>query len=90
MDTSSLNREYRKYVPLLLEVIAEECGPLRRDDRLIPYEEVVAELEADTVSVSTHIGFNGGSGRYSCGIYSNNVYLMLQVMQILSHFYNMK
>ncbi|EZA55862.1 hypothetical protein X777_04081 [Ooceraea biroi] len=76
MDTSALSREYRKYVPLLLEVITE-CGPLRRNDRLIPYEEVVAELEADTVSVSTKIGIGGS--RYSCGIYENNVILMLQL-----------
>lgn len=77
MDTSSVTREYRKYIPLLLELIME--SPVKRDGRLISYEEVVAELEADTIGTSTHAGFNT-SARFSCGAYSHSVYLSLKVM----------
>lgn len=76
MDTSSITREYRKYIPLLLEVIME--SPVKRDGRLIPYEEVVAELEADTIGTATQIGFLSGM-RFSCGAYGHTVNLMLQV-----------
>lgn len=79
MDTAFITREYRKYIPLLMEVIME--SPVKRDGRLIPYEEVVAELEADTVGTATQIGFYN-SMRFSCGCYGNSVYLMLQVMYI--------
>lgn len=76
MDTSSITKEYRKYIPLLLEVIME--SPVKRDGRLIPYEEVVAELEADTIDIATEFGFITGS-RFSCGAYGQTVNLMLQV-----------
>ncbi|GAB1870040.1 hypothetical protein CAJAP_11119 [Camponotus japonicus] len=76
MDTASINREYRRYIPLLLEVIME--SPVRRDGQLIPYEEVVAILEADTIGTATQIGFNN-STRFSCGSYSHSIYLMLQL-----------
>lgn len=78
MDTSSITREYRKYIPLLLEVIME--SPVKRDGQLIPYEEVVAELEADTIGTATQIGFISTNVlRFSCGSYSHTVNLMLQV-----------
>lgn len=77
MDTASITREYRKYIPLLLEVIME--SPVKRDGKIIPYQEVVAELEADTIASTTQLGFNG-STRFSCGSYGHSVYLMLQVM----------
>ncbi|XP_011145031.2 uncharacterized protein C05D11.1 [Harpegnathos saltator] len=76
MDTSSITREYRKYIPLLLEVIME--SPVKRDGRLIPYEEIVAELEADTIGTATQIGFIN-TLRFSCGSYSHTVNLMLQL-----------
>lgn len=82
MDTASITREYRKYIPLLLEVIME--SPVTRDGRLIPYEEIVSELEADTIAVDTQIGFN--SARFSCGPYGNSVHLMFQVTYQLLHF----
>lgn len=87
MDTSSITREYRKYIPLLLEVIME--SPVKRDGRLIPHEEVVAELEADTIEISTQIGFINGS-RFSCGAYSHTVNLMLQVNIVAVFSFSMK
>ncbi|XP_012281093.1 uncharacterized protein C05D11.1-like [Orussus abietinus] len=76
MDTSSIPREYRAYIPLLLEAIME-C-PVKRDGKLIPYESVVSELEADTVATSTRKGFENTS-RFSCGAYSHTANFMLQL-----------
>lgn len=76
MDTSAIAREVRPYLPLLLETITE--SPIVRDGKTIPYEEVVAELEEDTIAESTGLGlFN--SSRFSCGDYSHSAHLMLQV-----------
>ncbi|KAK2579672.1 hypothetical protein KPH14_011595 [Odynerus spinipes] len=76
MDTSSIGREHRLYLPLLLEAIME-C-PVKRNGQLIPYEEVVAELEADTAETRTYIGVDGAA-RFSCGLYSHSATLMLQL-----------
>ncbi|XP_076165963.1 uncharacterized protein C05D11.1 isoform X2 [Ptiloglossa arizonensis] len=72
MNTSSIEREHRSYIPLLLEVIME-C-PIKRNGQLIPYEEVVAELEADTVSADTRLGTDE---RFSCGSCGYSTLLML-------------
>ncbi|XP_076642310.1 uncharacterized protein C05D11.1 [Halictus rubicundus] len=76
MNTSSIERKYRPYIPLLLEVIME--SPVKRNGQLIPYEEVVAELEADTVTTDTRIGVDETS-RFSCGSYSHSAILMLHL-----------
>lgn len=76
MDTSALKREVRPYMPLLLEAIGE-C-PIDRNGTLVSYEDVVAEIEADTIAVSTRMGFDGRS-RFSCGSYTYSANLMLQV-----------
>ncbi|XP_046735682.1 uncharacterized protein C05D11.1-like [Diprion similis] len=76
MDSAGIPRELRPYLPLLLEAILE--SPIKRGDTLIPYEQVVAELEADTIATSIGIGFDGTS-RFSCGAYSHSVNFMLQL-----------
>lgn len=76
MDTSSIAREHRLYLPLFLKAIME-C-PVKRNNELIPYEEVVAELEADTVDTVTNVGFDGGV-RFTCGSFSHSVNLKLQL-----------
>lgn len=76
MDTSSINREYIKYIPLLLEVITE--SPIRKGDDLIPHEEVVALLEADIKAIYANIGLCGK--RFYSGVYSHSVNLMFEVM----------
>lgn len=76
MDTSSIATEYKPYIPLLLEVIME--SPVKRHDQLIAYEDVVAELEADTITTRTGIGLENNA-RFSCGAYSYSASLMLQV-----------
>lgn len=76
MDTHSVSLEQRLYLPLLLEAFFE--SPIQRGDKIISYEEVVSELEADTVATRNHIGL-GTSGRFTCGPYSHTVSIMLQV-----------
>lgn len=76
METSSISFEQRLYLPLLLEAFFE--SPVKRCDKIIPYEDIVSELESDTVASRSHIGL-GTSGRFTCGPYSNTVSVMLQV-----------
>lgn len=54
LDTSSVPPELRSYLPLLLESLLEL--PVERDGQIIPYEDVVAQLNDDTVSSVTSIG----------------------------------
>ena len=77
MNTANVKKEYKPYIPLLLELLME-C-PVMRNNQLIPYEEVVAELEADTISNDTNLGVTSSS-RFSCGPYSYTALLMLHVM----------
>ncbi|XP_033227850.1 uncharacterized protein C05D11.1-like [Belonocnema kinseyi] len=76
MDTLSVPENLRPYLPLLLESIL--ACPVNRDGKLIQYEEIVAELECDTVAVATGLGFEN-SFRFSCGVYSHAANLLLQV-----------
>ncbi|XP_054014823.1 uncharacterized protein C05D11.1-like isoform X1 [Hylaeus anthracinus] len=76
MNTSTIERKYRPYIPLLLEVIME-C-PVKRSGRLIPYEEVVAELEGDTVETDTRLGIDNPT-KFSCGSFSNSAILILHL-----------
>lgn len=80
MNTSSVKKELRPYLPLLLEVIT--VCPVKRNNQLIPYEEVVTELEADTVKSNTNIGI-GKPSKFSCGSYCYTAYLMLHVIHTL-------
>jgi hypothetical protein len=77
MDTAGVPLELRPYLPLLLESLLEL--PVKRDDVLVPYEEVVAELETDTITTSTGLGLEVSS-RFQCGPYSHTASLMLQVV----------
>lgn len=76
LDSSDLPSELRPYLPLLLETMLE--SPVQRGDELVPYETVVSELEADTLSVSTSIGLEAVS-RFSCGPFGQTAMLALQV-----------
>ncbi|KAJ8970899.1 hypothetical protein NQ317_009051 [Molorchus minor] len=77
LDTSSVPSDLRNYLPILLESILEL--PIERNGKIIPYEEIVAELNNDTVSSSTSIGLGGGRGHFKCGNYSQTCVLNLQV-----------
>lgn len=75
-NTSKIAPELRSYFLLFFDLIIE--SPIRRvDGTLIPYEEVVAALESDTVSLQTTIGLEA-TNQFSCGSYSQTAVLMLK------------
>uniref|UniRef100_A0A2M4BCH9 Putative zn2+-dependent endopeptidase insulinase superfamily protein n=1 Tax=Anopheles marajoara TaxID=58244 RepID=A0A2M4BCH9_9DIPT len=76
LNTSELTAELRPYLVLLMELLIE--SPVRRGNKLIPYEEVVAALESNTVETTIELGFKASS-RFSVGSYGNNVTLHMQV-----------
>ncbi|XP_033228376.1 uncharacterized protein C05D11.1-like isoform X2 [Belonocnema kinseyi] len=76
MDSSKVSKNLRPYIPLLLESIL--VCPLNRDGKLIPYENIVAELETDTVEITSGVGLEYGA-RFSCGDFSHAANLMLQL-----------
>ncbi|XP_050309780.1 uncharacterized protein C05D11.1-like [Anthonomus grandis grandis] len=76
LDTSDVPEDLRIYLPLLLESILEL--PIEKDGKLTPYEEVVAQLNDDTVSTGTSLGI-GACGMFSCGSYSQTAILAIQV-----------
>ncbi|VEN47404.1 unnamed protein product [Callosobruchus maculatus] len=76
LDTSSVPSELRSYLPLMLESLLEL--PLERDGKIISHDEVVAQLNDDTVNSSTSIGI-GSHGMFTCGSFSNSATLVLQV-----------
>ncbi|XP_046403336.1 uncharacterized protein C05D11.1-like [Ischnura elegans] len=93
MDTSQMAAEMRPYLPLLLESLlespmtfknneggewAKSAGGNGSGEKLVGHEEVVARLEADTVSVDTHLGLHR-AGRFTCGPFSHTAVLGLQV-----------
>lgn len=76
MDTSRLPKSLRIYLPLLLETLME--SPIKRGDELISHEEVVAQLEADTIATSTRLGIESPDC-FTCGPFNYSAILMLQV-----------
>lgn len=76
MDSSSVDESLRLYLPLLLELLQE--SPIKREDEIIPYEDVVSQLEADTVSTVFRVGLDSDS-RFQAGPFSSTVSLLLQV-----------
>nr|CAD7430732.1 unnamed protein product [Timema monikensis] len=76
LNTSGLSTALRPYLPLFLESLLEL--PILRGDTLVPYEQVVAQLETDTISVSASIGLENSS-RFHCGAFSHTAVLMLQL-----------
>ncbi|XP_073242896.1 uncharacterized protein C05D11.1-like [Porites lutea] len=57
MDTASIPEELKPYLSLYLEVLFE--SPVLRENGLVPFEQVVAELAADTLSQESCLGLEG-------------------------------
>lgn len=76
LDSSSLPKELREYLPLFLESLLEL--PLERDGKIIPYEDVVTQLNDDTVTSSSFLGVINYS-LFQTGSYSNTAGISLQV-----------
>ncbi|EAT39319.1 AAEL008862-PA [Aedes aegypti] len=78
MNTESVEPELRPYLLLLMELLTE--SPIRRGDELIPYEAVVAALEADTIATEAQLGIETRN-RFSLGPFSNSAILSMQVVR---------
>ena len=76
MDSSEVDGSLRGYLPLLMDCLME--SPIDRDGVLVPYQDVVAQLEEDTIEAATKFGLENNS-RFHCGPFSHTVSLMLQV-----------
>lgn len=76
MDSSDVPQAQRPYLLLLFESLLESA--VERDGVVITYEEVVAQLEADTVAAVTRLGLESTS-RFQCGPYAHTTSLMLQL-----------
>lgn len=76
LDTTNIPKELRDYLPLFLESLLEL--PLERDGKVIPYEDVVIQLNDDTVTSSSSLGVINYS-LFQCGSYSNTACISLQV-----------
>lgn len=75
LDTSNVPSNLRIYLPLLLESLLEL--PVDRNGVVVPYEQIVAELNDDTVCSGTSIGLGSG-GLFTCGSYSQTATISLQ------------
>lgn len=76
MDSSDLPDRLRPYLELYLECVFQL--PIRRDGVLIPFEQVVKELNAEAVSTSNGIGIIRGGSNFECGVFSHAVNLSLK------------
>lgn len=76
LNTAHVTPDLRPMLLLLLELITE--SPVRRNGILMSHEEVVTALEKDTISLGTRIGLESNA-QFSCGPFSNNATVMLQV-----------
>lgn len=75
-NCSSIQTSLRSYLLLFFELLME--SPIRKSDgTLMPYEEVVAAIESDTVSLQTTIGLES-TNQFSCGSYSQTAVLMIK------------
>jgi len=66
LDTSALPEDLRFYLPLFADIIFE--SPILRDGKLIPHDEIVKQLAADTLTNSASTGICGDTfhpGKFS-------------------------
>jgi len=75
VDTSSLPDGLRMYLPLFAELFFEL--PMVKDGAVVPYEEVVMQLEADTLSYQADVG--EGGGRFAPSSYSSLFTIQLKM-----------
>ncbi|XP_011407072.2 PREDICTED: uncharacterized protein C05D11.1-like [Amphimedon queenslandica] len=80
LDTSGLPKRLRFYLSLYSELLFE--SPVLRNGELIPYETVVKELQANTISHSSSLGIRGG-GRFMPGQYPDALLISIKVEHTL-------
>ncbi|XP_064616831.1 uncharacterized protein C05D11.1-like [Liolophura sinensis] len=57
LDSTAVPQDLKYYLPLFCEVIFEL--PIERDGVIVPYEEVIAQLDADTLYIESSLGISG-------------------------------
>nr|XP_026487526.1 uncharacterized protein C05D11.1-like [Vanessa tameamea] len=72
LDTMRVDQKTRKWLPLLLNALAE-C-PVWRGNELISHEEVISTTEQLTVTFNNDIGF-GRPGNFAVGQFGNFVHI---------------
>ncbi|XP_055534540.1 uncharacterized protein C05D11.1-like [Wyeomyia smithii] len=77
MNAEPVVPNLRPYLLLLMELLTE--SPIRRGDKLLPYESVVAALEADTIETEAKLGIET-RGRFSLGPFGTTATLFMQVI----------
>ncbi|XP_047134404.1 uncharacterized protein C05D11.1 isoform X1 [Hydra vulgaris] len=75
IDTSNLSEDSRILLPLYSEILFE--SPIKKDGVIIPYEEVVKQIDRDTLNTNASIGVKGC--RFSTGTYSNLLVITIKV-----------
>lgn len=76
MNSEGLNPALRPYLHLFIKLVLE--SPAIREEKRIPYEEVVFALERDTIRITSGIGLESNSS-YTCGPYSHAAMLTMQI-----------
>lgn len=76
LDTGKLSSSERLYLPLITELLFE--SPIDRDGTIVPYEQIVSELFADTVCYCCGIGVASGSS-FSTGAAGSLLNISMQV-----------
>jgi Zn-dependent M16 (insulinase) family peptidase len=77
MDSTALAPEMRPYLELFLEAVYELPQALA-DGTVRTHEEVVSQLEADTVTFSNSVG-TSNNGNFVCGAFSQCVIMSVKV-----------
>ena len=76
LDTSKLKTEYRQYLPLMTGLLMESA--IKKDGKVIPYEQVIKDRNADLLSFSVAMSL-GSYGYFSCGGYCHVVKVEFEV-----------
>ncbi|CAH1389034.1 unnamed protein product [Nezara viridula] len=76
LDSSSVDDKLRPYLPLLLDLLQE--SPVKRGNNIIPYQEIVSQLEEDTIATVFRVGLDSSS-RFQAGPFSSTISVVLQV-----------
>ncbi|XP_063708815.1 uncharacterized protein C05D11.1-like [Culicoides brevitarsis] len=76
INTEDIPEAQRSYLRLFLCLLGQ--SPIQRGTEIVPYDEVVNQLEADTISQSYEIGFYD-CGSFYCGDFSNHLFISLTV-----------
>ncbi|ESO83908.1 hypothetical protein LOTGIDRAFT_222342 [Lottia gigantea] len=75
IDSSGVPQEYKLYLPLFSEALMEI--PIKRNGVLISHEDVISQLESDTLSAESSWGFQGST--FSCGSFPQLLNITLKV-----------